>query len=51
MDLGCLVDDPRDREHVPTVRALCRDAYFATLDRRHFTVVRPRHVNAFELLP
>ena len=23
----------------------------ATLDRRHFTVVRPRHVPAFELLP
>jgi predicted nucleic acid-binding protein len=23
----------------------------ATLDRRHFTVVRPRHVGAFELVP
>lgn len=23
----------------------------ATLDRRHFSVVRPAHVNAFELLP
>lgn len=23
----------------------------ATLDRRHFTVVRPAHVEAFELLP
>ncbi|HEV3312149.1 MAG TPA: PIN domain-containing protein [Chloroflexota bacterium] len=23
----------------------------ATLDRRHFTVVRPRHISAFELLP
>lgn len=23
----------------------------ATLDRRHFTVVRPRHINAFTLLP
>jgi predicted nucleic acid-binding protein len=23
----------------------------ATLDRRHFTVVRPRHVSAFELVP
>jgi len=23
----------------------------ATLDRRHFTVVRPRHVNALRLLP
>jgi predicted nucleic acid-binding protein len=23
----------------------------ATLDRRHFTVVRPAHIEAFELLP
>jgi predicted nucleic acid-binding protein len=23
----------------------------ATLDRRHFTVVRPRHIDAFELVP
>jgi predicted nucleic acid-binding protein len=23
----------------------------ATLDRRHFSVVRPNHVNAFTLLP
>ena len=23
----------------------------ATLDRRHFSAVRPRHVDAFELLP
>lgn len=23
----------------------------ATLDRRHFTVVRPRHISVFELLP
>lgn len=23
----------------------------ATLDRRHFTVVRPRHVDSFDLLP
>ena len=23
----------------------------ATLDRRHFTVVRPKHVAAFEILP
>jgi hypothetical protein len=23
----------------------------ATLDRRHFSVVRPRHADAFELLP
>jgi uncharacterized protein len=23
----------------------------ATLDRRHFSVVRPRHVDSFELIP
>jgi hypothetical protein len=23
----------------------------ATIDRRHFTVVRPRHISAFTLLP
>ena len=32
--LGCLVDDPRDLEHVPTIRALCTGSHFATLDRR-----------------
>lgn len=32
--LGCLVDDPHDWEHVDAVRALCRDAYFARLDKR-----------------
>ena len=26
-------------------------ADIATLDRRHFTVVRPRHIPAFTLLP
>lgn len=26
-------------------------AQLATLDRRHFTVVRPAHIDAFELLP
>ena len=26
-------------------------AMIATLDRRHFTVVRPSHVDAFELVP
>jgi sugar transferase (PEP-CTERM/EpsH1 system associated) len=31
--LGCLVDDPADQAHVPTVRALCAGSYFATLDR------------------
>lgn len=32
--LGCLVDDPRDMEHVPIVQALCTGSYFAPLDRR-----------------
>ena len=32
--LGTLVDDPEDWQHVETVRALCKDAYFAPLDRR-----------------
>lgn len=26
-------------------------ATVATLDRRHFDVVRPRHVDAFEIVP
>ena len=29
----------------------CEVDEVATLDHRHFTVVRPRHVNAFTLLP
>ena len=32
--LGCLVDDPRDQEHIPAVQALCADSHFALLDRR-----------------
>jgi predicted nucleic acid-binding protein len=28
-----------------------RDVTIATLDRRHFTVVRPRHTAALTLLP
>lgn len=36
--LGSLVDDPLDQVHVGTVRALCDDAYFATLDRRRAKV-------------
>ncbi len=32
--LGCLIDDPRDWEHVETVKALCADAYFGGLNRR-----------------
>lgn len=36
--LGCLVDDPRDLQHVPAVQALCADSYFAQLDRRRAKV-------------
>jgi sugar transferase (PEP-CTERM/EpsH1 system associated) len=32
--LGCLIDDPADWTHVPTVRALCADLYTAKLDRK-----------------
>ena len=32
--LGCLVDDPRDYEHEPTVAALCASSHFAHLDRK-----------------
>jgi sugar transferase (PEP-CTERM/EpsH1 system associated) len=33
--LGCLIDDPMDWQHVDTVRALCKDAYFGRLNRRY----------------
>jgi sugar transferase (PEP-CTERM/EpsH1 system associated) len=36
--LGCLVDDPHDLEHVPIVRAMCADSYFAAIDRRRARV-------------
>lgn len=32
--LGCLIDEPGDFAHVDTVRALCKDAYFAKLNRK-----------------
>lgn len=32
--LGCLVDDPRDIQHIPIVQSLCADSYFANLNRR-----------------
>ncbi len=38
LHLGCLVDDPHDLEHVPMLRGLCADAYFARLDRRRAKV-------------
>jgi polysaccharide biosynthesis protein PslH len=36
--LGCLVDDPRDIEHEPTVAALCASSHFAHLDRKRAKV-------------
>jgi hypothetical protein len=35
----------------PLVATADRADRDATLNRRHFFVVRPRHVDAFELLP
>jgi sugar transferase (PEP-CTERM/EpsH1 system associated) len=32
--LGTIIDDPADWAHVETIRSLCREAYFAPLDRR-----------------
>jgi polysaccharide biosynthesis protein PslH len=37
--LGCLLDDPADLEHVPTVRALCASLHVATLNRRLATLL------------
>jgi sugar transferase (PEP-CTERM/EpsH1 system associated) len=31
---GCLIDDPDDRQHIETVRALCASLYVAPLKRR-----------------
>jgi sugar transferase (PEP-CTERM/EpsH1 system associated) len=36
--LGTFVDDERDWQHVPEVRRLCEDAYFAKLDRKRATL-------------
>ena len=34
VDLGCLIDDPADRQHVDPIRALCRDIHTPSIDRR-----------------
>ncbi len=34
VDLGCLIDDPADIEHIPAVKALCRDVHTPSIDRR-----------------
>jgi polysaccharide biosynthesis protein PslH len=33
--LGCLIDDPEDRQYIETIRAMCRDVHMASLDPRH----------------
>lgn len=32
--LGCLIDDPTDRQHIATVQAVCASLHAASLDRR-----------------
>jgi sugar transferase (PEP-CTERM/EpsH1 system associated) len=32
--LGCLIDDPSDEAHIPTIAAMCRDIHVARLNRR-----------------
>jgi len=34
IDLGCLIDDPADQQHIEPVRALCRDILTPSIDRR-----------------
>ena len=36
--LGCLVDDPHDVQHIPTVQAMCASSHFAQIDRRRAKV-------------
>ena len=36
--LGCLVDDPRDAEHIEVLRPLCKTSHFAELDRKRAKV-------------
>ncbi len=32
--VGCLIDDPSDAQHIPTIAAMCRDIHVATLNRK-----------------
>jgi predicted nucleic acid-binding protein len=45
--------DTRDTHHAACTKLLAeaREPKLATLDHRHFSVMRPRHVDALELLP
>jgi uncharacterized protein len=36
---------------VPAIVERLGEPKLATLDRRHFSIMRPRHVDALELLP
>ena len=37
--LGCLVDDPHDVQHIPTVRAMCASSHFAEIDRGYAKIL------------
>jgi sugar transferase (PEP-CTERM/EpsH1 system associated) len=36
--LGCLIDDPSDWQHVPTLKEICEETYFAPLNPRVATI-------------
>ena len=41
--LGCLIDDPTDRQHIGTIAALCRNIHVAEIDPRvAVMIVAPR---------
>jgi len=40
--LGCLIDDPADREHIPTIAKLCRGIHVAQIDPRLAKLACPR---------
>jgi sugar transferase (PEP-CTERM/EpsH1 system associated) len=40
--LGCLIDDPADRQHIETVRALCRDIHVAEINPKLARLLCPR---------
>lgn len=37
--LGCLVDDPHDVQHIPTVQAMCASSHFAQIDRGYAKIL------------
>jgi sugar transferase (PEP-CTERM/EpsH1 system associated) len=37
--LGCLVDDPHDVQHIPTVQAMCASSHFAEIDRGYAKIL------------